>query len=123
MFVDYKENVWIGGNGAKDTNILKFTKTGNERKTSGTEGAAFDIAFSPDKLQQFFYVPDGTNTKVQILNRETLEVVGFFGGHGGHGAAEFYHIHGMASDSKSNIYLGGSFGQRAPKWAYKGGLR
>ena len=28
MFVDYKENVWIGGNGMKDTNILKFTKDG-----------------------------------------------------------------------------------------------
>jgi hypothetical protein len=94
-----------------------------ERKTSGTEGVAFDIAFSLDKLQQFFYVPDGTDKKVQILNRETLEVVGFFGGHGGHGAAEFYYIHSVASDSKSNIYLGESFGQPALKWAYKGGLR
>ena len=28
MFVDYKDNVWIGGNGEKDTNILKFTKSG-----------------------------------------------------------------------------------------------
>src|ERR1700683_1982087 len=28
MFVDYKDNVWIGGNGEKDTNILKFSKTG-----------------------------------------------------------------------------------------------
>ncbi len=27
-YVDYKENVWIGGNGPKDTNILKFTKSG-----------------------------------------------------------------------------------------------
>lgn len=247
MFVDYKENVWIGGNGQKDTNILKFTKTGKfllqighhgktggsndtenlnrpagivvypktnevfvadgygnrrvivfdadtgaykrhwgaygkrpddsvprtrvyegpgpqqfntvhgirisnddlvyvgdrvnnriqvfrpdgtfvkegyiERQTSGNEGTAFDIAFSPDKQQQFFYVPDGTNKKVQILNRETLEVVGFFGGHGGHGAAEFYHIHSIATDSKGNVYLGESFGQRALKWAYKGGLR
>jgi len=24
MFVDYKDNVWIGGNGMNDTNILKF---------------------------------------------------------------------------------------------------
>src|SRR5579872_3900546 len=29
MFVDYKGNVWVGGNAdKKDTNILKFTKTG-----------------------------------------------------------------------------------------------
>ena len=28
IFVDYKENVWVGGNGMMDTNILKFTKDG-----------------------------------------------------------------------------------------------
>ena len=28
IFVDYKENVWITGNGGKDTNILKFTRNG-----------------------------------------------------------------------------------------------
>src|SRR5260370_5946430 len=28
IFIDYKENVWVGGNSDKDTNILKFTKTG-----------------------------------------------------------------------------------------------
>ena len=244
MFIDYKENVWIGGNSQKDTNILKFTKSGKfllqighhgktggsndtenlnrpagfvvypktnevfvadgygnrrvivfdadtgaykrhwgaygkkpdddaprtrtyegpgpqqfntvhgirisnddlvyvgdrvnnrvqvfrpdgtfvkegyiERKTSGAEGTAFDFAFSPDRQQQFLYVPDGTNKKVQILNRNTLEVMGFFGGHGGHGPAEFYHIHSIATDSKGNIYLAESFGQRVLRWNYKG---
>jgi hypothetical protein len=244
MFVDYKENVWIGGNGMKDTNILKFTKDGKfllqighhgttggsndtenlnrpagfvvyqktnevfvadgygnrrvivydadtgaykrhwgaygkkpddresnartfegegpkqfntvhslrisnddlvyvgdrrnnriqvfkpdgtylkeayvERKTTGEEGTTFDFAFSPDAQQQFIYIPDGTNKKVQILNRQTLEVVGTFGGHGGHGAAQFFHIHSIATDSKGNIYLGESFGKRALKWSYKG---
>ena len=38
-----------------------FVKEGYiERKTSGSEGTAFDVAFSPDKQQRFFYVPDGT---------------------------------------------------------------
>jgi DNA-binding beta-propeller fold protein YncE len=99
----------------------KFVKEGYiERKTSGTEGTAFDIAFSPDKAQQFLYVPDGTNKKVQILNRQTLEVLGYFGGHGGRGAGEFYHVHSIAADSKGNIYLGESFGQRALRWNFKG---
>jgi DNA-binding beta-propeller fold protein YncE len=244
VFVDYKENVWVGGNGMKDTNILKFTKDGKfllqighhgksggsndtenlnrpagivvypktnevfvadgygnrrvivydadtgaykrhwgaygkkpddkesnartfdgegpkqfntvhslrisnddlvyvgdrrnnriqvfkpdgtyikesyvERKTTGEEGTTFDFAFSPDAQQQFIYIPDGTNKKVQILKRDTLEVVGYFGGHGGHGAAQFFHIHSIASDSKGNIYLGESFGKRALKWSYKG---
>jgi DNA-binding beta-propeller fold protein YncE len=97
-----------------------FVKEGYiERKTSTPEGTAFDIAFSPDKQQQFFYVPDGSNKKVQILNRDTLEVVGFFGGHGGHGTGQFFHIHSIATDSKGNIYLGESFGMRALRWNYK----
>ena len=91
-----------------------------ERKTTGEEGTTFDFAFSPDAQQQFIYIPDGTNKKVQILNRQTLEVVGTFGGHGGHGAAQFFHIHSIATDSKGNIYLGESFGKRALKWSYKG---
>jgi DNA-binding beta-propeller fold protein YncE len=243
IFVDYKENVWVGGNGPKDTNILKFTKDGKfllqigrhgksggsndtenlnrpagiavypktnevfvadgygnrrvivfdadtgaykrhwgaygkqpddqesnartlegpappqfntvhavrisnndlvyvgdrrnnriqvfkpdgtylkeayvERKTTGEEGTTFDFAFSPDPQQQFVYIPDGTNKKVQILNRQTLEVVGYFGGHGGHGAGQFFHIHSIATDSKGNIYLGESFGKRVLRWNYK----
>jgi DNA-binding beta-propeller fold protein YncE len=98
-----------------------FVKEGFiERRTSTPEGTAFDIAFSPDKQQQFLYVPDGSNKKVQILNRDTLEVLGFFGGHGGHGVGQFFHIHSIASDSKGNIYLGESFGMRALRWNYQG---
>jgi len=97
-----------------------FVKEGYiERKTSSTEGTAFGVAFSPDKQQQFIYVPDGSNKKVHILNRETLEVVGFFGGHGGHGVGEFFHVHSIASDSRGNIYLGESFGRRVSKWMVK----
>ena len=92
-----------------------------ERKTSGAEGSAFDIAFSPDKQQRFFYVPDGSNKKVHIVNRETLEIVGFFGGHGGHGVGEFFHIHSAASDSKGNLYIGEvNNGRRVLRWNYKG---
>jgi DNA-binding beta-propeller fold protein YncE len=98
-----------------------FVKEGYiERKTSSPEGTAFDIAFSPGQQQQFLYVPDGSNKKVQILNRDTLEVLGFFGGHGGHGTGDFFHIHSIATDSKGNIYLGESFGMRVLRWNYKG---
>jgi DNA-binding beta-propeller fold protein YncE len=99
-----------------------FVKEGYiERKTAGSEGTAFDIAFSPDKQQRFFYVPDGTNKKIQIVDRQTLEILGFVGGHGGHGALDFYHIHSIATDSKGNIYMGEvNAGRRALKYAYKG---
>jgi DNA-binding beta-propeller fold protein YncE len=102
-----------------DGTFVKETFIG--RKTSGAEGTAFDITFSPDKQQQFFFVPDGSNSKVHIVNRETLEVVGFFGGHGGHGFGEFFHIHSAASDSKGNIYIGEvAGGHRVMRWNYKG---
>jgi len=99
-----------------------FVKEGYiERKTSGSEGTAFDIAFSTDKQQRFFYVPDGTNKKIQIVDRQTLEILGFAGGHGGHGALDFYHIHSIATDSKGNIYMGEvNAGRRVLKYAYKG---
>ena len=37
---------------------------------------------------------------------------------------EFYHIHSIASDSKGNIYLGESFGERAMRcWRTKDGIQ
>ena len=91
------------------------------RQTSAPEGTAFGVAFSPDKRQQYLYVPDGSNKRVQIIDRESLQVVDSFGGHGGHGAAEFSHIHSIATDTKGNVYLGESTGgKRVLKWSYKG---
>jgi DNA-binding beta-propeller fold protein YncE len=90
-----------------------------ERKTSSAEGTAFDIAFSPDKQQRLLYVPDGSNKKVQILDRASLEVLGFSAGTEVTAWARFYHIHSIASDSKGNIYLGESFGERAMRWLAK----
>jgi DNA-binding beta-propeller fold protein YncE len=98
-----------------------FVKEGFiERNTHGEFGTAFDVAFSPDKQQKFLYVPDGSNVKVQILDRQTLAVVGWFGGHGGRGTFDFYRVHDIGSDSKGNIYLGEGVGQRIYRWNYKG---
>src|SRR5262245_3093845 len=38
IFVDHKGNVWLGGNGAKDSQILKFTKDGKFLAQSGHQG-------------------------------------------------------------------------------------
>lgn len=92
-----------------------------ERPTSGAEGTAFDAVFSPDKEQKYLYVPDGTNKKVHIIDRQNMEILGYFGGKGGHGVGEFYHIHSIAADSKGNIYLGeASNGRRVVRWNFKG---
>jgi hypothetical protein len=92
-----------------------------ERQTSAPFGTGFDVAFSGDDRQRFFYVPDGTNKKVQIVDRESMQLLGFFGGYGGHGVGEFSHIHSIATDSRGNVYLGEvDTGRRAYRWNYLG---
>ena len=44
IHVDYKGNVWIGGNGEKDAHVLKFTKDGKfllagRRSSARTRGS------------------------------------------------------------------------------------
>jgi DNA-binding beta-propeller fold protein YncE len=42
IFIDYKGNVWIGGNGPNDSHILKFTKDGKFLLQVGKKGARRD---------------------------------------------------------------------------------
>jgi len=42
IFIDYKGNVWIGGNGGPDSQILKFTKDGKFLLQIGKKGARRD---------------------------------------------------------------------------------
>jgi DNA-binding beta-propeller fold protein YncE len=88
-------------------------------KTLDTRGTVFDFAFSPDKEQRFLYVPDGSNDRVMILNRSTLQVVGSFG-HGGPYAGQWFYLHSIAADSKGNLFTGESNGGRVQKFVFKG---
>jgi DNA-binding beta-propeller fold protein YncE len=66
-------------------------------------GSVWDLVFSRDAEQRFVFVPDGTNQKVWILARSTLEVVGEFG-RGGRNAGYFGWVHNLAIDSRGTIY-------------------
>ena len=63
-------------------------------------GSAYDLDFTPD--QKYFYVADGTNHKVWILQRDSLEIVGSIGREGSN-SGEFQTIHTLAVDSKGNL--------------------
>jgi hypothetical protein len=73
------------------------------RETRGT-GSVWDVEFSPD--QAFLYLADGTNQKVWILRRETLTVVGSFGGAGAAPGQFATSLHDLAVDSHGNLYTG-----------------
>lgn len=90
-----------------------------EKNTLG-DGSAFDIAFSKDKEQKYLYLADGSNQKVHVILRETLEVLTAFGD-GGRQPGMFYAVHSIATDSKGNIYTTETYrGQRLQKFSYKG---
>src|SRR5256712_5699957 len=66
-------------------------------------GSAWGVEVSRDSQQRYLFVADGTNGKVWILNRDTLQMIGSFGRQGRH-AGQFYWLHALAVDSKGNIY-------------------
>jgi len=84
------------------------------------DGAVWDIAFSKDPGQKYIYLADGSNEKVHILDRDSLEVLTSFGD-GGRQPGEFYAVHSIATDSKGNIFTTETYrGQRIQKFVYKG---
>jgi hypothetical protein len=88
-------------------------------KTLGA-GAVWDIAFSPDKAEQFLYSADGLNNRVDVLLRQPLQLVTSFG-QGGHMPGTFYGLHNVATDSRGNLYTVETWGgKRVQKFIYKG---
>jgi DNA-binding beta-propeller fold protein YncE len=99
-----------------DGKFVKEVFVAREVRT-GT-GTACDIAFSPDRQQQFLYVQGG-DQHIRILNRKTLEVVGTIGREG-HYPGQFYHLQQIAVDTRGNIYTAENTGKRVQKLILKG---
>ena len=89
------------------------------RRTLG-DGSVWDIAFSKDPQQKYIFLADGSNEKVYIMLRDTLEILTSFGD-GGRQPGEFYAVHSIATDSKGNLFTTETYrGQRVQKFVYKG---
>ncbi|MES1256919.1 MAG: hypothetical protein ABUS51_00755, partial [Acidobacteriota bacterium] len=90
-----------------------------EKNTLG-DGAAFDLALSKDPEQKFLYLADGSNMKVHVIDRQTMQVLTTFGD-GGRQPGQFYAVHSIATDSKGNVFTTETYrGQRVQKFLYKG---
>jgi hypothetical protein len=97
-----------------------FVKEAFFYKNTLGDGSVWDIAFSKDPQQKYIYLADGSNEKIHILDRESLEVLTSFGD-GGRQPGEFYAVHSIATDSKGNIFTTETYrGQRVQKFVYKG---
>ncbi|MEX2496849.1 MAG: hypothetical protein WD448_12210 [Woeseia sp.] len=91
--VDYKDNIWIGGNGSEDSHILKFTRDGKFLKQFGEPRGGADshssdhfagvaeIAFDADANEA--YVADGyRNKRVAVLDADSGELKRYWGAYG-----------------------------------------
>jgi NHL repeat len=96
-----------------------FLKEGFVRRDSRGTGTAFGVALSADPEQRFLYVADGSNERIAILDRASLQEIGSIGGPG-RKAGEFFHIHSLGVDPSGNLVTGESQGYRVQKFIYKG---
>jgi DNA-binding beta-propeller fold protein YncE len=91
--VDHKGNVWIGGNGRKDTEILKFTNTGNflmQLGTYGVHNGSNDVEnfWMPAKIFEDptaneVYIADGYgNRRVIVFDEDTGKYKRHWGAYG-----------------------------------------
>ena len=72
---------------------------------------ATDIELSRDPEQRYLYVVDLGSNRVWILERESGDIVGSFGG-SGHLAGEFTFPHTVVADSHGDLYVAETIGGR-----------
>jgi DNA-binding beta-propeller fold protein YncE len=97
-----------------------FVKEAFFAKNTLGSGSTWDLAFSKDPQQRYIFIADGTNEKVRIVLRETLEELTNFGD-GGRQPGQFFGVHSIATDSKGNLYTTETYeGKRLQKFVYKG---
>ena len=98
----------------------KFVKEQQYQKDSLGDGSVWDVAFSKDAAQKYLFMSDGRNSKIRVIDRQSLQEVYNFG-EGGHYPGQFYSIHSIAIDSKGNLYTTETYqGRRVQKFVAKG---
>jgi DNA-binding beta-propeller fold protein YncE len=97
------------------TRAGEFVREGLVAPQTTDFGSAYGVALSADSEQQWLYVNDGSNNRIWILRRDTLEVVGGFSSYGRQGG-QLLSAHSMAVDSRGNIFVGETRGRRVQKF-------
>ena len=130
IHVDDRDNVWIGGNGMKDTHVLKFTKTGKFVLQIGTMGKSAgsndtDNLNRPTKFQvnsktNEVFISDGYgNRRVIVFDAQTGRYKRHWGAYGnkpddaaprtraaeGPGPQQFNLVHGLRLSKDDMVYV------------------
>ena len=84
---------------------------------SGGSAVAFD--FSHDPNQKFIFLINQNNAQVEIIDRQSGKIVSSFGRPGSF-PGQFNQAHGIAVDSKDNVYIAENRGKRIQKFKLAG---
>jgi sugar lactone lactonase YvrE len=86
---------------------------GGKPKQSG--GATVAIDFSRDGEQRLMFVVNQNNSQIEVLDRETGKKLSSFGRVGRY-PGQFDQAHGIAVDSKSNVYIAENRGRKIQRF-------
>ena len=84
-------------------------------KVTESGGSAVAIDFSPDSAQRLMFVINQNNAEVDVIDRQSGLKVSSFGRPGSF-PGQFNQPHGIAVDSKGNVYIAENRGKRIHKF-------
>ena len=64
-------------------------------------GSVYDVV--EDSRSQYFYIADGSNNEIKIVDQKTGQTLGIIG-RSGRNAGDFHVLHNIAIDSQGNLY-------------------
>ncbi len=119
----------------RGSGVRVYDKTGNLKRTipvpwkpltppedgvaKEVGGSAVAVDFSPDKAQRLMFVVNQNSSQIEVIERETGKNLGSFGRPGAY-PGELNQAHGIAVDSKGNVYVSENRGRRVQKFSPAG---
>ncbi len=85
-------------------------------RASGARGNAVVLDFSPDPEQRHLYVINQNSVAVEVLDRHSGERLASFGHGPGRYPGQFELPHGIAVDSRGNVYIAEQEGRRVQQF-------
>jgi DNA-binding beta-propeller fold protein YncE len=107
------------GNLQRNISLPFTTLSDDGGRVSGNRGNAVVLAFSPDPLQEFLYVLNQNTVAVEVLERSSGDWLTRFGEGPGRYPGQFELPHGIAVDSKGNVYVAEQEGRRIQRFLVK----
>jgi DNA-binding beta-propeller fold protein YncE len=103
------------GNLKRTIEVPWTPQTPPEGKPEQSGGAAVALDFSRDPAQKFMFVINQNNSQIEIMDRAAGKILSSFGRVGRY-PGQFDQAHGIAVDSKNNIYVAENRGRRVQKF-------